>query len=253
VNGKENITASIVLYNEDMKTLQAAIDSFLGNSASKTLFLIDNSPEDLIRGQIDHPKIQYIFSGQNLGFAKGHNRCIELLKKESATFHLILNPDVYFEPTILQSLMTELDQDQEVAMVAPKVLFPNNDFQYTARKFPKVLEYVMRFLGVFNSYTKKQEYRNQDLQTSFYPDFIHGNFMLFRTKDFLNLGGFDERFFMYMEDVDICKRIDRLGKKKLYFPQATIYHEFRKGSSKKIKLFFIHMQSLFRYYKKWGF
>jgi GT2 family glycosyltransferase len=253
VKDENNITASIVLYKEDMKTLQAAIDSFLGSPSSKKLFLIDNSPQDSISNQINDSRVQYVFTGKNLGFGKAHNLCIDLLKEESSKFHLILNPDVRFESSVLETLATELKSNPNLAMIAPKVLFPNKGLQYTARKFPKILELMMRFLGVSNTFTKKQEYRDQDLEIPFYPDFIHGNFLLFKTEDFLSLGGFDEHFFMYMEDVDICKRLDRMGKRKMYFPKATIYHEFRKGSSKKIKLFLIHLQSLLRYYKKWGF
>ena len=68
----------------------------------------------------------------------------------------------------------------------------------------------------------------------------------------LELSGFDERFFMYMEDVDICRRIDQHGKRKMYYPKVSIQHEFRKGSSKNLKLFFVHVSSAIKYYKKWG-
>ncbi|MDC3345115.1 galactosyltransferase-related protein, partial [Flavobacteriaceae bacterium] len=85
------------------------------------------------------------------------------------------------------------------------------------------------------------------------PDFVQGSFMLFKTEDLLRLNGFDNRFFMYMEDVDICKRIDQLGKKKLFYPKVEIIHTHRKGSSKSIKLFIIHISSIIKYFMKWGF
>ena len=67
------------------------------------------------------------------------------------------------------------------------------------------------------------------------------------------MNGFDNRFFMYMEDVDICRRIDQLGKKKLFYPKVEIIHTHRKDSSKSIKLFIIHISSIIKYFMKWGF
>jgi len=76
--------------------------------------------------------------------------------------------------------------------------------------------------------------------------------MLFRTQDFINLKGFDERYFLYMEDADICRRIDIIGKKMLYFPEVEIVHQYQKGSSTNVKLFFYHLNSAIKYFLKWG-
>jgi len=252
MNIESNITASIVIYKEDISVLQKAIDSFLESPLSKKLFLIDNSPNQNIQSHISNAKIEYLYSGENLGFGKGHNQSLQWLQNEESGFHLILNPDVVFNPDILVQLTSELNKDAQLSMIAPKTMFPDNSLQYTARKFPRFRELVFRFLNISNGLTTSQEYRDQDLNTFFYPDFVHGSFMLFKTKDLLALKGFDERFFMYMEDVDICRRIDVLGKKKMYFPSVSITHELRKGSGKNMKLFFIHMSSMIKYYKKWG-
>ena len=252
MSAQSNITASIVIYQEDISVLQKAINSFVESSLAKKLFLIDNSPSNKIQDYINHPKIEYIFSGKNLGFGKGHNRSLEFLENSTSDFHLILNPDVVFNPEILVELTSALEKDAQLSMIAPKVLSPDESLQFTARRFPKFREYLLRFFKVSTKLTRSQEYRDTDLDSSFNPDFIHGNFMLFKTQDFLELKGFDERFFMYMEDVDICRRIDKLGKKKMYFPAVSIQHEFRKGSSKKLTLFFIHFSSIIKYYKKWG-
>ena len=246
------ITASIVVYKEDITTLQKCIASFVQSPFATTLYIIDNSPEDSISEQLDNPKIQYVFSGENVGFGKGHNQVIDLLKKNSSDFHLILNPDMAFDPKILESLVSELSKQKSSAVIAPKILFPYGTMQYTARKFPSFSEQCYRFLRIFPKKTQRQEYRDQDLNTLFYPDFIHGNFMLFKTADFLSLQGFDERFFMYMEDVDVCRRIQKLDKKVVYDPSVFAYHEFRKGSRKKLRLFLTHLNSMLKYYKKWG-
>ena len=76
--------------------------------------------------------------------------------------------------------------------------------------------------------------------------------MFFKTNDFIELGGFNERYFLYMEDADICREIDKLGKKKLFFPSVEITHLYQKGSSNNIKLFSYHISSAIKYFLKWG-
>ena len=246
------ITASIVVYKEHPADLQKIIDTFLEYPFSKKIYIIDNSPSPIIKEKIEGDRICYLFTGHNLGFGRGHNSILDHLKQQSH-YHLILNPDISFSSEILKELTDQLQKDKQLSMVAPKVFYPSGKLQYTARKFPTVYELFFRFLGIFKSYTQKKEYRDQGTLSPFSPDFVQGCFMLFKTKDFLDLKGFDERYFMYMEDVDICKKIDLSGKRKLYYPATEIIHSHRKGSSKELRLFFIHISSIIKYFRKWGF
>jgi len=248
----KNITASIVVYKENPSELNNAINSFLNCSSSIKLYLVDNSQNKTLAEVIKRDNIEYVFSGNNIGFGSGHNSILDKLTKESE-YHLILNPDVVFQPQVIQKLIEELEKNKDTSMIAPKVVYQDNSLQYTARKYPSVFELSCRFLGIFKNYTGNKEYKNQDLEKAFFPDFIHGSFMLFRTKDLLALNGFDNRYFLYMEDVDICKKIDQSGKTKLYYPEVEIIHTFKKGSSKNIKLFFIHILSIIKYFMKWNF
>ncbi len=250
--GEKNISASIVIYKEDPLELQKTINSFLGSPHSKRLYIIDNSPpsnrEEKIKGEI----VEYLYPHHNIGFGKGHNSILNKIKNNSE-YHLILNPDVQFDPRILEKMILELKNDENLSVIVPKAVYPNKELQYTARKFPTILELICRYLGIFRNYTRKKEYRDQNLEKSFYPDFIQGSFMLFKTKDLIALQGFDKRYFMYMEDVDICRRIDQSGKKKLYYPHVEVIHSHRKGSSKNFRLFFVHIISLIKYFMKWTF
>ncbi len=217
----------------------------------KKLFLIDNSLTDKLRNQATHSDIEYIFNNKNIGFGAGHNTVIDNIKNYSK-YHLILNPDVSFEPSVIPNLIKAMEKDEELAMIAPKVAFPNGAHQYTCRKYPTVLEMISRKMGIFKKYVQEREYRNLDLTKSFYPNFIHGCFHLFKTEDFININGFDERYFLYMEDVDICRKIDAIGKKKMYYPLEEITHILKKGSSKNSKLFIRHFLSSLKYFGKWS-
>lgn len=244
------ITAAIVLYNENLETLQKTIDSFLKTPIEKKLFLIDNSPSKILEKQFNNPEIKYFFVGKNIGFGAAHNL---VLNKIESDFHLILNPDVIFTSDVIPTLIKELSSLNDVSFITPKVIYPNKETQYVCRKHPTFYGLINRKLKLSKAQLIKNEYRNQNIEKPFCPEFIHGCFMLFKTEDFKAVNGFDERYFLYMEDADLCRKVQILGKKILYFPKKTIIHQHQKGSSKKIKLFFHHFSSAIKYFLKWGF
>jgi GT2 family glycosyltransferase len=244
------ITASIVLFNENIETLKKTVDSFLEVSGEKKLYLVDNSSKNVLQNYFKHPEIEYIFVGKNIGFGKAHNL---ILDKINSDFHLILNPDIEFSSEVIPALTTELRCRPKVSFVTPKVVYPNKGIQYVCRKHPTFFDLINRKLFFLKSLINNNEYKNKDLEKPFYPEFIHGCFMFFKTEDFKKIEGFDNRYFLYMEDADICRKIDAIGKKKLYYPHVEITHQHRRGSSKKIKLFFHHISSAIKYFLKWGF
>ncbi len=224
------------MHNENINELSKAINSFLNTPITKKLFLVDNSLTKKIKNLANHPDIEYFFIGKNIGFGAGHNTVIDKIKDYSK-YHLILNPDVSFKPTVIPNLIKSIEKEEELAMIAPKVVFANGEHQYTCRQYPTILEMILRKMGIFKKYVQEREYRNIDLTKSFYPNFIHGCFQLYKTEDFIKINGFDERYFLYMEDVDICRKIDAIGKKKLYYPKEEIVHILKKGSSKRIQAY----------------
>ena len=251
-----DITTSIVLYKEDLNELSRTIDCFLKTPLKKKLFLIDNTPTKEFEGVFRHKEIEYIPVGKNIGFGPGHNLVLSRIKNQS-NYHLILNPDVSFNTSVIPNLMAKLDRHEVVSMIAPKVLFPNGEFQNSCRRYPKIIELLARrftFLAPLVPATlRKGNYIDINLETSFFADYITGCFHLYKTDDFVELNGFDERYFLYMEDVDICRKIEKLDKKKLYFPKEEITHVLKQGSLKQKKLFFHHIFSAIKYFLKWGF
>jgi GT2 family glycosyltransferase len=244
------VTASVVLFNENSETLKKTVDSFLETPLEKKLFLIDNSPTNRLEKYFKHPAIEYIFVGKNIGFGVGHNLILDKINSE---FHLILNPDVVFSSEVIPALTKILKEDPSVSFVTPKVRYPNKEIQKVCRKHPTITGLLNRRLKLSKKVSMSNEYKDQDFEKRFYPDFIHGCFMLFKTIDFQNLKGFDTRYFLYFEDADICRKIDLTGKKKLYYPGVQITHQYRRGSSKSVKLFFHHLSSAVKYFLKWGF
>jgi Predicted glycosyltransferases len=165
------LSGSIVLYNENLKELKNTIDCFLSAKFTKKLFLIDNTPDSRFKGTFTHTDIVYFEVGKNIGFGRGHNLVLDKIKNHS-TYHLVLNPDVSFKASILNKLIEQLQTDASLAMVAPKVLFPDNAPQYSCRRYPSVLELIIRrvfFLRpMFRTLLNKGTYKDKNLNFPFY-------------------------------------------------------------------------------------
>ena len=252
------LTGAIVLYNNDVEKLKNAIDSFLNIQHDKHLYLIDNSETRKLETILDYgDAVTYFHVGKNVGFGAGHNIAISKASLKESKYHLILNPDVYFNNTTTIELIKFLDENVSVGLVAPKIKYPNGELQHSIRKFPKPQDFVIRripfFTKCFNNAYKKAHYLDVEIKEPMSVDTVSGCYQLFAMQTLLKIKGFDERYFMYLEDIDICKEVLKAGYKVYYYPQATVVHFLEKGSAKKIKLLGIHIQSIIKYFLKWEF
>jgi GT2 family glycosyltransferase len=256
MNEKLVITASIVIFEESLSDLHKTIESFLQIPLNKKLYLIDNTATRFYEYVFVNKDIEYIPVEKNIGFGSAHNRIINKIKFLSS-YHLILNPDVSFKEKVIPNLIIELAKDTNLAMIAPKVLFPDKTHQYSCRRYPSFKELLVRRFTFLKPIFKKViftgTYRDRDLREPFFAEYLTGCFHLYKTEDFVEINGFDERYFLYMEDVDICRKIDQLGKKKLYYPEEVVFHVLKQGSAKDLKLFLRHTASAIKYSLKWGF
>lgn len=244
------LTAAIVLYQQELEILKSTIDCFLQIPIDKKLYLIDNSEDNSLKKHFEHKEITYLFVGENIGFGKAHNLVLNKLKSK---YHLVLNPDVTFRPEVIHSLIQQLKEQPLVSLITPKVVYPDGTFQFVCRKHPTLLDLINRKISFSKKYLSKNQYQNRDLSQPFTPDFIQGCFLFFKTEDFKKLNGFDPRFFLYMEDADLCRTIQKNGKKILYYPKVQITHQHQRASAKSSKLFTIHFFSAIQYFLKWGF
>ncbi len=237
----KKISASIVVYNEDKGTLGRVIESFLALPFQKELVVVDNSPQNLLEEFLDAYKdATYIFLNRNVGFGAGHNIAFHSLTQESDV-HFVLNPDIFFSPAEMTLFLEWFGASQETVLAMPRVLYPDGSVQHVVRNIPTPLSLIKRkFI---------QDYDVIDVKENSIVEipFAHGCFMAFKSDTYKKLGGFDERYFMYMEDVDIWIRAKRYGKTVLN-TNYKIFHEHRKGSAKSFKLFLWHVISAFKFF-----
>jgi GT2 family glycosyltransferase len=201
------------------------------------------------------PRIKYIFNNKNVGFGAGHNISLREILHESR-YHIVLNPDVHFEPEVISALYAFMEENPSVGQVMPKVLYPDGRLQPLCKLLPTPKILIMRrFLNFLSSSLARRNY-HYELQFSGYDKimdvpFLSGCFMFLRIEALKKIGLFDERFFLYTEDADLTRRIHRYFR-TVYFPDATIYHHYGKGSYKTIWLMWCNMYSAIKYFNKWG-
>ena len=254
-----NLNISIVVYKNNLKEIKRVVESCLLSKLNIKVYLIDNSPTDELRvlSKLDS-RITYIFNNANLGFGKGHNIALRKSIDENIPYHLVLNPDVYFEEEVLEELYNYMEKNTDIGLVMPKVLYPDGNIQYLCKLLPTPFDlFGRRFLN-FPPFKKMVEKRNEIYELRFTGynkimevPYLSGCFMFIRTKVLEKVGLFDERFFMYLEDTDLSRRIHKVSK-TIFYPYVHIYHEYGKGSYKNKKLLKYHVESAIKYFNKWG-
>ncbi len=250
------ISASIVLYKND-GSVRTTIADFLRASLPVKLFLVDNSPTDQLKNEladiIQDNRVEYVFNNNNIGFGAAHN--IALRKTINVfPYHLVLNPDVSFDQTVLPALTEYMEGNKKVGLVMPKVLYPEGDIQHACKLLPTPSDLIFRrFLpaAITKRRTEYFEMRRMGYNREVEVPYLSGCFMFLRTEALKKVGLFDERFFMYPEDIDLTRRINK-EYKTMFYPKVSIIHEHGKGSYKNFRLLIIHMVNMMKYFNKWG-
>lgn len=246
------LSIAIVSYHSDLPTLNRSIESVAEAIEGAhqqwpdlrvDFYLIDNDPaastSHALSKTLQQLKtrgmhyVEVIQNSKNLGYAAGHNSCLKsrCLKKLDSDYHLILNPDVILADGFFWQGIDFLEKHKEVAVVAPYVENENGEPAYLCKRYPSVLDLALRgFMPAFvqrqfqarlDRYQMKDVYQAKQVNKEI--PIISGCCMLIRTNILRELGGFDERFFLYFEDFDLSLRVAKRGK-VAYNPAMHIQH-----------------------------
>ena len=246
------VTGCIVTYN-NIRTIETAVRTVLDSTAcSFRLYVVDNGSTDgtveLIRDKF--PDVTLIQMKSNVGFGAGHNYVLNMLDSD---YHAIINPDVIIKDDIISDMAAYLDGHSDVGMLSPRIRFPDERPQVLGKRIPKP-QYLIasRFrTEVPGKLLREYAMLNEDLSVPREIQNATGCFMFIRTSLFRQLNGFDEKYFMYFEDCDLTRKVNEVSK-TIYYPDATVYHEWGRESKKNFRLTLIQIKSMFRYYEKWG-
>lgn len=251
------LTCSIVLYKNEPELLRNAILSVLNNHLQLKLLLVDNSPTDELKNKLslvlNDERIEYIHTNKNIGFGAGHNIAIKKIINDSP-YHLVLNPDVTFSENTLQPLLQFMQANKDAGAVMPKVLYDDCSLQYLAKLLPTPFDFfIIRFLPF--AFKKSQDtfkLKQSNYDKIMMVPFLSGCFLLLNTQALKKIGLFDEKIFMYTEDIDITRRLIAASYKTVFYPDVHIYHHHERKSFKNFKVFKTYLKSTIYYFNKWG-
>lgn len=250
----KRVRASIVTYRTDEAELRKCFDSLRG-SGIETITVVDNSPSDSLRALCSELGAAYVFTGENLGYGAAHNIALRSsLSAPEVDYHLVINSDVYFEPETIPLIVAHMDANPDIGQLIPRTVYPDGREQAVVRLLPSPADVIFRrFLP--DSWTRRRNRRylleDRDHTKEINVPYHQGSFMFLRTDALRQVGLFDERFFMYPEDIDLTRRVHRQFR-TVFFPDVTIVHAHRAASYKSLKMLRIHMVNMIRYFNKWG-
>lgn len=255
-----DLTACVVTYNTKQEELRKIIRCFQKIGIRFKLWISDNSEKDELREVINgfsDDRIEYIFNNSNDGFGAGHNVVIKklILGEVKSEFHLMVNADVFFAGNTIEKIVEYMRENKDIGQIGPKIYGVDGEVTKSCRLFPSPMNLIFRRFLPIKAIIDKLDY-DYEMKWYNYEEIIDvpilsGCFIFVRTDVLKEIRGFDKRYFMYMEDYDLCRQI---GKKyrTVFYPEAKIIHEHGKASYKSWKMMMMHVKSAIKYFNKWG-
>lgn len=182
--------------------------------------------------------IKIIRNASPLGFGANHNQAF---KHASGQYFCVMNPDIRLNRNPFQQLLACLTKTF-AGVVAPVVLGVEGGVEDSARRFPSPLKILCKVFGR----CRGPDYAIGDVPI--FPDWVGGMCMVFPSTVFKNIGGFDQRYFLYYEDVDLCGRLMLSGYKAVVCPQASVVHHAQRSSHRSLKYLRWHLASMTRFF-----
>jgi GT2 family glycosyltransferase len=230
---EDSIDLSIIIINYNLaKEIEVCLLSLCKtlDTLSKLMYeviVVDNNSPDkdlpFVEGKIRRSNIHFYYLDKNYGFGKG---CNFGFTKAKGKYLCFLNPDTVINENIFDSILNRLKENVSIGIIAPQQQFRAPCFDFSAGFSPNIFFEICGLLGIgvfvegmavyfYTKYIKRELY---DVR------WVLGACFFMRAEVFRKVGGFDEDFFMFYEEVDLCKRILNSGLRVVYFPSAKIYH-----------------------------
>ncbi len=226
------------------------------------IIIVDNTPEEGFVEVIDNEfsEIKYISMPKNVGFGAGMNRGIQ---ESSGRYIFIFNPDIIVKPGSIEGLMKFMDENTDIGICGPKLVNPDGTLQYSCYRLPTWLLPVYRRtpLGrlpagkrAVSNYLMMHESHDEMMDV----DSLIGGALFTRRKALNDVGLFDEQFFIYYEDNDLCRRFWESGHRIVYYPHSEMMHYHRRQTADgnlfrqlTSKITWIQISSFIKYMRKY--
>lgn len=254
---KNCISISIVAYKNYDKILNVvkSINKFT-IGITKEIIIVDNTELPYKNGEmISNIECQkdtkVISAGKNVGFGKANNLAF---REAKGSYFAIINPDILLLEDSLTKIIEYMKNNSDVGAVIPKLVDKRHKLLQVYRRKITLWDIMVRYInpfGIFNRRTYFHTMKDKDYDNPFVVPFGQGSFLVVKASIYKKVHGFDERYFMYLEDADLCRKINSVSE-LVFFPYTTVIHLWQASSHKNLKLMFMHFASMIKYFKKWG-
>jgi N-acetylglucosaminyl-diphospho-decaprenol L-rhamnosyltransferase len=235
------ITVSVVSHGH-ADLVSALLEDLARYPEVTRIVVTRNVPEvDIVVPPVLRERLMMVENPVPRGFGANHNAAF---RRCETPFYCVVNPDVRMEANPFPALIDCLEK-QAAALAAPAVLDSAGAVEDSIRRFPRPFDLIAKALGLYDG-----RYLFEPGAAPFAADWVGGMFMLFRAPDFAAVGSFDEGFFLYYEDVDICARLWKTGHAVVACPRAVVVHHARRASHRELRHLRWHLVSVWRYFVK---
>lgn len=253
------LSASIVFYKTPREQINKILESVSKSNCIYKLYIIDNYPSEDNQNYFYNSSLSNIIEyipHENTGYGSSHNIAIKKAIECGSDYHVVLNPDIYFEDNVLSELIQYMDSNQDAGYILPRVTYPDGELQYLCKLLPTPFDLIFRRFLPKTKLIKKLNARYELHQSGYdkiiNPPCLSGCFMFMRVSTLKKYNLlFDDSFFMYCEDFDLIRRIHKVAK-TIYYPKVSIIHDHAKASYKSKKMLLAHIKSAIHYFNKWG-
>lgn len=229
-------TLSVILVTHNSGNyLEPCLKKF-GKNDFYNIIIIDNNSHDATRSLLKKFKNHVVLlNDSNTGYTHAVNQGI---KKAQGEFILILNPDIEISEDTIHTLITELQKDSTIGIIAPKLLYSDGRLQYSCRRFPTFFTFLLRGLGCTEDRSWMPKLLHHHLMTEYdhsqprNVDWVLGACMLVRRELFTTIGLLDEGYFLYYSDIEFCVRANNFNWKVRYEPRVSAIHHYGRTSAR---------------------
>ncbi len=248
-----------------LKNLHLQLNEIYIEKYLSEILLVDNCSSDLTVEFVEKnfPDVVITKNRKKMGYGANQNQNIV---KAEGKFILLINPDMVVPPDMFNIMIRFMEQNHYAGIATCKVCNIDGSCQYLNKREPAILDlFIRRFFSprlipvlpnkiesIVKTRLDLYEMRDTGYDKIMDVPFISGSFMFARASVIKQLNGFDERFFMYFEDVDLCRRVRAIAR-SIYCPDVSVVHRWERASHKSLKWTFIFALSGLKYFHKWGF
>jgi len=245
----------IVCYHSRPDQVERLLASVAAARTRMLVYVVDNSRTDALRGLAERFGAHYRHQPDNPGYARAHNWALAAAAEAGSPYHFVLNPDIQLPLDGIHKMLAYMDQHPDVGLLAPRVQYPDGRLQPLCKLLPHPVELaVRRFFPLLHRSSgrlARYELHGSGYNRVMEVPALSGCFLLMRVETVLRAGLFDERFFLYFEDVDLSRRVGRIAR-TVFVPHVSIVHDYERGSYRNGRLLWHHLVSAARYFNKWG-